>query len=94
MSDAWERRSRATAAHMAVELLGEHFTDQQSKLDKDIFTKLDRGLVISPDEALQFIAMKYANYKLSKKLHQELSAGQTANAQLAPMFNREGANGE
>lgn len=81
------RRSKATAAALAVDLLAEHFNDAQGKLDREMFLRIDKGVAISPDEALQFIYMKHAHHKLFAKLKTTMEAGQTANARLAPLFN-------
>lgn len=81
------RRSKATAATLAVELLDDHFNGAQAKFDAEIFRKLDQGLVITPEEALQFIFMKHAHHKLCKMLASTLQQGRSANSQLAPLLN-------
>lgn len=85
--DDWKRYGEASAARNALDLLADHFDSTQGRLDNDLFHKLDQGVALTPEEALQFIYMKHANYLLMKKLASHLRTGAAAGARLAPHLN-------
>lgn len=87
----WTRYNEAGAAKLTLDFLNDHFDGIQGRLDADVFHKLDQGVVISGEEALQFIYMKHANYTLMRTLQNKLKAGQNAAHRLAPVLNGEGA---
>lgn len=81
------RYSEAGIAKLLVDHLEDHFSGVQSRLDTEIFHKLDEGVALTAEEALQFVYMKHANYLLLKKLGNKIKAGQNAGQRIANTFN-------
>lgn len=86
MDQDFGRYDKAGAARLALTYLGEHFEGIQGRLDKEIFDKLDKGLVITPEEALQCFYMKHANQKLMRKFEATFKEGQAAGQRIHPMM--------
>lgn len=87
MDQDFRRHDEAGAARLALTYLSEHFDNVQGRLDKEMFDKLDKGMVIAPEEALQFIYMKHANQKLIRKFEATFKAGQSASQRIHPLMN-------
>lgn len=88
-----ERLGRAKEAAQNWDLLGDHLLAEQAQLDKGMYDKLERGLAITPDEALQFIHAKYANFRFIRKLAQTMKAGETAGMRLKGFMEEGEQNG-
>jgi hypothetical protein len=90
---AFGRLSQGHAAKAALDLLADDLLGQQRTLDLAIFTKLESGVVLTAEEALQQWHRKYAVYHLVKMLGQKLAAGASAGRVLEPMMNGAVPNG-
>lgn len=86
MNQDFSRYDQAGAAKLTFDLLNDHFNNVQGRMDFELFSKLDKGLVVTPEEAIQFILMKHANHKLLKTLEQKITAGKSAGARIQPLL--------
>lgn len=89
VSRAFTTLSKAQAAKAAMELLEDDLFGKQRALDLAIFTKIERGIPVTPEEAYQVIFQKYAIWNVLKSLTQKLKAGSGAAEILRPVMEED-----
>lgn len=87
VSDAYRRLGQSQQAKGVFDLLGDELVGMQSRLDAGMFTRLERGDIITAEEALQYIHQKHAHWSFMRRLEQKLEGGVSAARQLEPYMN-------